>query len=295
MLKFKDHKLEYFILIIGLIFIHAFLMCNAFDGKSINSENANQFGSFIGGYVGSIFTLFSIFLLIITLRDQARNNFENNFLELVKFHRENVDKMEIKQHRSLKVFVMYTREFRKLLTIVKEVAKAHNLYFNSLENKRTILNITYLSFFFGTGPNSSRVLQKYLKDVDEKLIDNLISKMNSSKEEYKKSFGYTPFEGHQSRLGHYFRHLYHTVNFVHNSNYSQEKKRELLKILRSQLTNHEQAILYFNSLSSVGKDWDNKNLIRDYKLIKNLPEGFIDEEREINPKLIYDFLYEYEE
>jgi len=95
------------------------------------------------------------------------------------------------------------------------------------------------------------------------------------------------YEGHQFRLGHYFRHLYQTVKFI-NAQESLDyfTKYEYIKTLRAQLSTYEQAVLFINSLSELGKAWEispeinNKltsyskfdfDLITKYNLIKNLP------------------------
>ena len=53
-------------------------------------------------------------------------------------------------------------------------------------------------------------------------------------------------------------------------------------MLRSQLSNQEQALLFFNSLSDIGKPWGvdiksvdlNNQLITKYNLVKNIPIGY---------------------
>jgi hypothetical protein len=77
------------------------------------------------------------------------------------------------------------------------------------------------------------------------------------------SLTYTPFEGHQSRLGHYYRHLFQTIIFV-NSQKLNINKYEYVKMLRSQLSIHEQALLFINSFTDLGDDW------RSSKLTMNL-------------------------
>jgi uncharacterized membrane protein len=95
------------------------------------------------------------------------------------------------------------------------------------------------------------------------------------------------YGGHQFRLGHYFRHLYQSVKFINNQsilNYSE--KYSHVKILRAQLSNYEQAVLFLNSLSSLGRSWElfpevknelnkediiNFQLITKYNMIKNIP------------------------
>lgn len=87
------------------------------------------------------------------------------------------------------------------------------------------------------------------------------------------SIYYYPFDGHMLRLAHTYRHLFHTVKFVVAQN---EKKLledaetiDLLRMLRAQLSNHEQLLLYYNGLS-IGKDWFKNNYFTDWKMIHNL-------------------------
>ena len=95
-----------------------------------------------------------------------------------------------------------------------------------------------------------------------------------------------PFEGHQSRLAHYYRHLYQTVCYVDNQTLKIDKY-EYVKTIRAQLTTHEQALLFINSLTPMGKGWNAKDLLVRYRFIKNIPDGFFDEKTEIEiPKNI---------
>lgn len=97
------------------------------------------------------------------------------------------------------------------------------------------------------------------------------------------------YGGHQFRLGHYFRHLFQTVRYINERDGLDYPTRYgYIKLLRAQLSNYEQAILFFNSLSQVGRRWEmdaivNPNckgyliedfeLITKYNLIKNIPVG----------------------
>lgn len=95
------------------------------------------------------------------------------------------------------------------------------------------------------------------------------------------------YSGHQFRLGHYYRHLFQTVNFINSSiNISYKTKYDYIKTLRAQLSTYEQAVLFLNSLSKMGETWEiypeinlelpkfsihDFELITKYNLIKNLP------------------------
>jgi len=91
------------------------------------------------------------------------------------------------------------------------------------------------------------------------------------------------YDGHQHRLGHYFRHLFQTYIFLDKSkDLNDEQIMFYGKILRAQLSTYEQALLFINCVSSLGMKWelkyDTKNekgqstgLISKYNLIRNLP------------------------
>jgi len=92
------------------------------------------------------------------------------------------------------------------------------------------------------------------------------------------------FGGHQYHLGHYYRHLFQTVKYIDGQSswlLTQTKKEEYIKTLRAQMSNYEQALLFIDSLSYLGRNWGYNeghiDLITKYELIKNIPEFFIPE------------------
>ena len=58
-------------------------------------------------------------------------------------------------------------------------------------------------------------------------------------------------------LNQYYRHLYMTVKYVvTNTELEYEKKRELLRILRAQMSRQEQILLFYNWISGNGIQWE---------------------------------------
>ena len=76
---------------------------------------------------------------------------------------------------------------------------------------------------------------------------------------------------HPSYFDHYFRHLYHIIKFVKNTQLldSEEERYEYTSIVRAQLSRYELVWLYYNGLSDYGKE-KFKPLIEEYALLKNL-------------------------
>ena len=73
-----------------------------------------------------------------------------------------------------------------------------------------------------------------------------------------------------------------------------DEKKYYAKTLRAQLSNHELAIFFYNSISILGREWSNNDktdFIKTYQLLKNLPlKGFT---FELNPEDYYKQDYEW--
>jgi hypothetical protein len=226
-----------------------------------------------------------VVLLLATLRNQReyaqKDHFENKYFILIQLHRDNVNEIGIKAAAGRKVFVLLLREFRELLPIVHSVAAYHDVKLTQVET----VQIAYYCFMFGTGPNSSRQLRSALRSFDRPFIRDLVSIIDDHrlKEEVRvrRRLGYVPFEGHQSRLGHYFRHLYQTIQYIDQQPLSIDKY-EYVKTVRAQLSTHEQALLLLNSLTPLGAKWWSNRFICTYRLVQNLPRDFFDPKSEID-------------
>lgn len=70
-------------------------------------------------------------------------------------------------------------------------------------------------------------------------------------------------------LGHYYRFMYNTINYIDCSDQSEERKHKYTKIFQSQLSDHELALLFYNGASEYGLKF--KVLIEKYHLLSNLP------------------------
>lgn len=270
---------EILVTAIGAVFMLAIFLADAFRGRTVSAENAGQLGDFVGGFVGTGFLLLSVVLLIRTLRSQGQafkvQLFESRFFDLVKLHRDNVVEMRVQENEGRRVFIKLTYEFRAITEVVDEVAKTQG---KKLDWK-VALRIAYYCLFFGAGLNSSRMLKSALNDLDQELVSAVDLRLQS--EDLRKlvrkewDLGYEPFEGHQSRLGHYFRHLYQTVQYADIQSIGIDKYA-YVKTLRAQLSTHEQALLLINSLTPVGQNWWERGFIIRYKMVKNLPPHFLD-------------------
>ena len=275
--------------------MHAIFIFRAFrETTAVSREAAAQLGNFVGGYVGSLFALLSVLLLWLTLKRQVRSSseqsFESKYFELLKMHRDNVAEIALPGASGRKVFVCIISELRSILKVVRSVSEVQK----RLLTKRQVVHVAYYCLFYGVGPNSSRMLRESLRKYDEHFIDAIEKRLNCPEVRNKArgdgGFEYTPFEGHQSRLGHYYRHLYQMVRYVDERQFEGDKY-EYIKTIRAQLSTHEQALLLVNSLTPVGNNWWLKDLIVKYRLVQNLPREFFDSVAELDVGELFDADY----
>ena len=300
----RDHWFEVFFAVVAVIGINAFLLIEPYRGDYIDAAKAAQFGEFIGGYIGTLFLAISVAVVFGSFRNQRTTNsriiFENRFFELLKYHRENVEEMGIGEKNGRRIFVSMIREFRMALRAVNSACEKWATEYP--QDKR--LCLAYMAFYYGVGWNSTRVFKESVKDEHpQNLVDELVRRMVELQEDYRSwaskkdpndpsslvsnandkggEFGYCPFDGHQSRLGHYYRHLYQLVKYA-DQRAPDNLAREYVDLVRAQLTNHEQALLCLNSLSKIGGNWLRNGYLRKFEMIKNIPKDFFNSKTEVD-------------
>ena len=281
-----EYWVEILVLVLGLVAINLVFIAEAFRATdTLNPTSAGQLGDFVGGYVGTFLALASVVLLSATLRSQRKSaqilNFEGKYFQLLRLHRDNVAELEVQGVTGRKLFVVLIREYRSAAAIVRRLAadKQQKL------TPKQIAHLTYYCLFFGTGPNSSRMLRLSLPEYDKEIVDAIAQELDRSdikdSVQAERKLAYVPFEGHQSRLGHYYRHLYQAIRYVDEQKLAIDKY-QYVKTIRAQLSNHEQALLLLNSLTPIGENWWKNGYVLRYRLVQNIPRDFFDRETELD-------------
>lgn len=261
---------------------------------TINPELASNFGSFFGGFIGTLLTALSFLLLVYTLIVQKIENYKNatkdRFFRVIEFHNENVrnirvPSLEIKKQNVIeqgrRAFVVYKIQIKRLMEIVTKINKENDL--NLSEPQR--IDIAYIIFYYGLDDRWESFIENKLRRYDNpKLITHEIKKYIDENNELK--LGRT----NQTELSSYFRNMYNGIKMVDNDPFLKHKdKLNLIKIYRAQLSNPELYVLFFNIISRFGKKWNENKYIERYELIKNLPKMYCDG---VKPKNYYDIIYE---
>ena len=188
------------IIVAGLVIIILFLAKANIDGFSTSFnqitdyEKTGQFGDYIGGVIGTFFTLAGTLLLILTFREQQnennRNAFESYFFEMIRLYKENVNELRYTKFRNnnpelyenrqvirkiFEEFIECYREVRKFsnstneldyvsakyLAIIKDINVKNNLQLDPIEMAR--IDMAYSIVFFGLGTEGESIIRKIIR------------------------------------------------------------------------------------------------------------------------------------
>lgn len=239
-------------------------------------------------------------------KENRVDKFETRFYSLLTMHRENVSEISIKDvSKGRRTFISMFNEFRFCYYVLYKL----NKNFGDEEFKLTVsqmIDVSFVFFMYGIGGTSNDVIRDILSGHYGEIVDEFNKELKIYQDDWKESiktnvyhkddtFGemfvdntngkniklairYKPFGGHLSRLNIYFRNLYNIVKYVDgqpNEIVTLNDKINYLTILRAQLSPHEQLLLYYNSISSIGIDWreneEDIDYLNRYRLVRNIP------------------------
>lgn len=313
-------KVKCLLLFAVLLVIMSMISPFVFTRPSVNSDfdfsQTGQIGDTIGGLMNPFIALAGVIVTGLAFYIQYRANlqqrdlfqkqvihqneqnriqqFESQFYEMLRLHRENINEMQIVGYHfeetgsGLKKYEKIT-EGRKLFVVMQtELDCILKLYIDGGKRRLTSESFQkcYKLFFSGLewfekkNPDEKLFVEqlKTIRDRHEnpttEIKTNEERKKVKDHEDVKLYFNYKPFSGHASRLGHYFRHLYLSVKSVANTEIinGYDEKMRYLKLLRAQLSNHEQILLFYNWLGGHGDNWENDThpFFTEYCMIHNL-------------------------
>lgn len=298
-------KWLWWLMAIGLFLILALPFLLTLPGF-VDFTNTGQIGDTIGGIMGPFIAIVAAFLTFIAfwaqyvannelVQENRRNHFENRFYKMLDIHLENVDNLNARHPKdsNISCFQLWCDEiwdlydyltewgsFAGFVQMVKNkykkdpdmeayVSFLNHLQVPSVEFQRVIFEISYMHFF-NKDFLSIDFVDKQQTDFVYRFAEEYFNYLKK-----RKSFDYNKPEAKNEILGRYYRHLFQIVKYVDKQpdELFDEKnwKVEVLSILRSQMSDYEQMMLYYNAQSSLGRAWDENHFIEKYKLIKNIP------------------------
>lgn len=308
------------VILIILIIISGFAFLNRnVDLGDIGSFFSGTLGVIVALLV-AVFTYLAFYYQYLAnqkIQEQFKTQqFESQFYKMLDLHKFNVEEIRIPYYDTINMSKKETfrvngieplepqvffREikgrssFVEMLIELEFCLNAVVLTKDFLKYKNSINHfflLSYKIFFFGIYSNEvenhinqelheaseksfAKELTHYLKDMQEDFREN-------EKPFYRRNvkIRYIPFQGQDSRLGHYHRHLFQTVKYIVKKEkegiFEYTDSRQYLRVLRAQLSNAEQLLLYYNYICGFGENWDylggkNHQFLTKYRMIHNMP------------------------
>jgi len=305
-------------LLLTYLFLIPLVLKFIVENNYFSTKSSAELGDTIGGitnpFIGSaaVIVTFAAFYIqyafnlkqnkIIKKQRQeyAKDKFDRKFSELLKIQVENVREFNIDNR-------IYGRKtFVHMLNELKIIHKVVNFYCG-IPDQNFITNIfnredfAYMIFFNGLDVETNYdFLYQNLNDVEKQILKNVFHKLFEIQLNYIKNkkdilvykddvigfieFSYYPFDGHSHRLGHYYRNLHNFIEIIDKEKIiSYHEKKQYVDLIRAQLSDYEQALLYCNSTSWFFDQWE--RFFEEYTLIKNLRRDFVS--FTISPEIIF--------
>lgn len=269
----------------------------AYGVDSATIDKLGQMGDSYGIY-NALFSGLAFAGVIITLYMQARDSRKRivveQFYKRLDVQQSVIDEINVSQVRRAKkdekvsvatgrkAFVEFKIQLKYLVKAIRDVNDKGGFELTDID----IADIAYAVFFYGSAKTWKDFMMEYLKDYKEpeRLVDAIIERLDKEK-------NYILNRPNQNYLSVYFRNMYNAIKLIDEASViGKDEKTEYVKILRSQLSNAELYVLFFNVISRFGKKWIEHDYVTKYQLIQNLPSKYCDgyDPKEYFPNVRYE-------
>ncbi|WP_159637961.1 putative phage abortive infection protein [Sphingobacterium composti Ten et al. 2007 non Yoo et al. 2007] len=302
-------------LLLAIISPFFFTNFDIFDGEkvvkygSVGDAIGGLMNPFIGiaAVIGTGLAFYAQYQANKQVQDQFKlQQFDNQFYEMLRLHKENVNEMEIWNEGNTKLiskgrtsFTIYKLEFEMFLRMLIESGEEFN------DKNFAIL---YRLFFTGlyeelTNEIKNNIPKFYIRFNKSQPtcfdgFEIIHYTIDAEYAQFHKMYERLPNLGYIQFLGHYYRHLYQMVKFVvtkfTEGLLTYDISINYLKILRGQLSNDEQVMLFYNWIAglhdrNIGFKWENdeNQFFTEFLMIHNLPLGNLFEDDYIKKKIEY--------
>lgn len=232
------------------IIVLSFYFYNFTGGLSDEQANWGAFGDYIGGALNPIFSFFALIAILLTIVVQSRE-LNLSTIELTK-------SAEALKEQSK---TLTTQNFENTFF---QMIRLHNDIVNGIDLRDNKGNVTTQGRDCFKVFYERRFSRKYNIKYNEQLGASILDIVQTSYQGF--------FNENQGEIGHYFRNLYTIIRYIDDSTVSDKKK--YIRIIRAQLSSYEIALLFYNSLHSVGNKRF-KPLIEKYELLENMDLGML--------------------
>lgn len=201
----------------------------------LDLDKASDFGSFIGGTVGALWTLVGVLLLIWTFKGQQAQ-FQETKINSERQQFENI--------------------FFQMLNILHEIIKSTNgdVDIGYPANKK-ILKCEGQTFFDKAHTFFCMKAKVSIKVKEKKLNEEIDIKIKTY-EEFHVEFA--------QQLSHYFRYIYNLFKFIVRERAEFGDANLYINLIQAQLSTAELGLIFYNALSKYGKNQKGQPQFHDW-------------------------------
>lgn len=268
---------------VGVFSVFMFYFTNNEKGFGLN-----LLGDFMSGTVASIWSLAGLFFIYVAFLGQ-KQQLLNQQLEImysqleVKYTRLELagQKLEMKEQNETLKLQKFENTFFNLLSLHHQIVDG----IDEIEAKETSRGGRDLlkersSFAAHVNRNESKTVEHVIirgRDVFKNSYQYLMNKIERKPESNFLDNYMIVYSSVQTDFGHYFRNLYRIIKFIDETRFIEEETKNLktqykyTSMVRAQLSDYELLWLFYNCLSTNGKE-KFKPYIEKFALFKNLPK-----------------------
>lgn len=240
---------------------------------TLSEEKVGQFGDFVGGVVGTILAFVGVILYYIALTEQRKD---------IDINRETLLTQVKALDQQIEEFKAQTEELQETRKVYEEQTNLYreqtNYYQQQVKELKIQTKTSSLQHFNSEFYSLLNVFIN-IKNKCESLINNILETLHKKRQHYKdeeicnnlswiiKEYTNLYYDNSKS-LSIYFKTLYRLLKMIDDSIIESDHKQRYAKTLRSQLSENELLIIYYDYYSVLGEKV--KILANKYKLLKHL-------------------------
>ncbi|SEJ13604.1 Putative phage abortive infection protein [Myroides marinus] len=266
-------------LVVIVLTILVYLIFGDWKFSKIPDESIiGQFGDFIGGFIGSMFSLAGVILFYVALKEQRKDisiNQENIRLQTSALEQ------QVNEFQAQKTELEETRKVYEEQTLL--IREQTNLYRQQNKELKEQSNTARVQQFDSSFFSYLNIFNEFRDSLDKKcdsgnFFSEIFSEIkgkdiqdNDKIEDVLQNICdvyLEVFNLYRNNLSPYFKTLYRIMVLIDTSNIDDYKKNEYFKLLRSQLSDVELLVLNYNYHTDFGLNV--RTLIIKYNFLKHI-------------------------
>lgn len=228
----------------------------------IKADVFGQFGDIVGGVVGSLWALAGVLLFYTGLKEQRKDiNINRKALE------KQIKALEV-QKEEMSLLRQEYKMARKVFEQQKDALKEQALHSRMGQFESNFYSL--LDIYINIRKALMLEPDSFIRDINSKIKSVNIGTTESKKYlEVINSHYLTVYYENKDKISHYLKTIYRIYKTIdEQTDLSPEKKYFYSKIVRSQFTEEELFLIYYNAQSHYGSNF--RTLILKYNILKHL-------------------------